>query len=574
MANNTGIYCNKWISNQSYNDVEVKELLMLKQKHILNLFGYDISLLMLFDEFLNVAIVKEMCVTGQHFILTEVPQTIFINKIRHSPIKRLLDTKNIVYNHSKSFRLIREMESELYIPLFEPLCLNTQYPKLEGCLYLGATAYKEFSLESISNLQIREILTDISRLFLLELVELKEQGYLMGLICVFMDILGKKVSYLPSHSYNVASWAKEIGIALGYGKDKLRQLAFAGLLHDIGKSMVENDILNKSGSLTEEEYERIREHSNYGANIARNLFKDDPKFEKVPYIIKYHHERYDGKGYPDRLEKNEVPFESYIIGIADAVDAMLMERSYKESLTLDNIIKELYKNKGKQFHPQLVDIMVTILSRSRKYTEKDNLFGINIGSLILNFKDKLNIIEGILLNYDFYYVFKPISDDLSNMDLSDITHVEMAIKSQNSLNYYEVKLEDFQNNLFYISTLKLVPSVNCFSLLWMLKGILYLENNRELPINIVKVGGDSMLFYMCTSTLESLVQQGIPLKVRILFDECYVDVTGIIVKSYNFGIYKYFDFKYTNIPDSKRDAIFRELFKKQIELRKAIAKYS
>src|SRR5690606_6695326 len=108
---------------------------------------------------------------------------------------------------------------------------------------------------------------------------------------------------------------------------------------------------------------------------------------------KYHHERYDGKGYPDGLKKEEVPFESYIIGIADAVDVMLSGRPYKKALTLDEVIRELYENKGKQFHPQLVDIMVALLSKAQRRGEGDDLFGINMGSLILKVEDQINIIE-------------------------------------------------------------------------------------------------------------------------------------------------------------------------------------
>jgi HD-GYP domain-containing protein (c-di-GMP phosphodiesterase class II) len=573
MRDKAALYYNKWDQNESYN---VDEVLNLKQQHILNLFDYDVSIVMLFNESLNIAITKAVYISKQNDNLLEIPKAIFINKTRHSPIRKLLESMVVVENHSKDFRLIREMESELYIPLFEPIFLNGQYKKLEGFIYLGSTAYKEISLDCISNLDISNVLTDISRLLISELIKLKEQSYLMELICVFIDILGKKELYLLSHSFNVAHLAKEIGIALGYSDDKLRQLFFAALLHDIGKTMVDNEILNKVGDLTEEEYERIKEHPIYGEYIAKNLLKEDPRLEKVPLIIRHHHERYDGKGYPDGLKKEEVPFESYIIGITDAVDVMLMGRPYKKAFTLDNIIKKLYKNKGKQFHPLLVDLMVAKLSRAQTNIEKDKLFGINVSSLILNIKDQLNIIDGLLFNYNNYYVFKPFSNsEIFNIDLANITHVEMAVKGLNSLNYYEAKLEDFQNGLFYISYVKLVPSTNCFSLPWMLKGILYeTKIAKEVPINIVKIGGDSMMFYVHTKKVEGHIHRGIPLTARIRFDEFYVDVTGIIIKSYNFGAFKYFDFQYTNIPDSKRDIIFRQLFRKQIELRKAIAKYS
>lgn len=260
MAKGVEVHSSKWIRKQSQN---VKELLKLKQRQLLNLLDYDVSLLLMFNRQSNVAVVESAVSKEKNFNLEENYRPIFINKVKHSPIKRLVETLDIVENYKEELRLIKDMESELYIPLFEPS--DYQYPKLEGCLYLGSSDYKEFSLDSISDSKICNIISDISILFLSEFIDFKEQDHLLDLTCVFVDILGKKELHLPSHSFNVASWAKEIGITLGFNNSKLQQLILAGLLHDIGKTMVSYKILNKTSPLNKREYEKIKEHSNYGS---------------------------------------------------------------------------------------------------------------------------------------------------------------------------------------------------------------------------------------------------------------------------------------------------------------------
>lgn len=295
----------------------------------------------------------------------------------------------------------------------------------------------------------------------------------------------------------------------------------------------------------------------------------------VPRIIKYHHERYDGKGYPLGLKEDEVPFDSYIIGIADAVDSMLSNRPYKKAMTLDSVIQDLYRNKGKQFHPKLVDIMVERLTIAKNQLEVNLIQDMELSSLIINLKENLTILEGTLIRADSFYIFKPFEEHmLNNVKLADITRAELAIKDLNNINYYDAKIEDIVNNELYISTIKLIPSANTFSLLWNLDGILYEpEGNELIPIEITKIGGDSLSFYLNTEhkVPDDLFNK--PLRVKILFEDFNIDITGTIVKSHNFSPYRYFDLHYTNIPDSKRDSIYRQLFRKQIELRKSIAQY-
>ncbi|NLW22759.1 MAG: hypothetical protein GXY88_05850, partial [Tissierellia bacterium] len=160
-----------------------------------------------------------------------------------------------------------------------------------------------------------------------------------------------------------------------------------------------------------------------------------------------------------------------------------------------------------------------------------------------------------------------------NIDLSKAVDIEIAVKDINSLNYYEAKVEDLVDNTFYISSIKLIPSSNTFNLLWNLEGILYYEDTQEeIPIDIVKIGGYALSFCL-SKNMAAGIPCGRVFKLKVLFEDYDIDITGTIIKRYNLGSYVYFDLQYTNIPDVKRDAIYRQLFRKQIELRKSICEY-
>lgn len=186
--------------------------------------------------------------------------------------------------------------------------------------------------------------------------ELKESTF--KLINMMSEITSAEDYFMISHSYQVAYLAKEIGKKIKLSEEELEQIYFAALLHDIGKVYLDSDILNKKGSLTEDEYNHIKEHSDYGYNIVKNV----PGLYQISLFVRHHHERYDGTGYPDKLKGDEIPIESRIICVADAVDAMTSHRGYRTPRTIGFVVTELLKNKGKQFDPNIVDIMISMLT--------------------------------------------------------------------------------------------------------------------------------------------------------------------------------------------------------------------
>ena len=152
---------------------------------------------------------------------------------------------------------------------------------------------------------------------------------------------------------------KELGISLNLTESQSTSLRYAFLLHDTGKIEVPQRILSKHAPLTKEEREAIKKHPKEGAK----LLKDFSILRPVIPIILYHHERYDGKGYPSGLKKKHIPFEARIMSIVDAFDAMFFGRHYKKRMSLENIIKELETQKGKQFDPEIVEKFISILKK-------------------------------------------------------------------------------------------------------------------------------------------------------------------------------------------------------------------
>ncbi|CCQ92738.1 putative HD superfamily hydrolase (HD-GYP domain) [[Clostridium] ultunense Esp] len=564
----------RWIKSQ-FNTTERK--LIRKQNRIIELLDYDICISFLFNDSRNLAFVRGVSSKDNHSCQDMIPSTLFLNKRQYNSIKELIDKKDKVENHYHSSLplLLENIKSEVLIPIFKYDNIDNLSMKLIGCLYLGSNIYKEFPSGFFSeDKEINEKVSDISKLLTLCLARFEQISDAINMIDIFIDILEQKDPYLSNHSYNVANWCREIGMELGFSREELNQLAFAGLLHDLGKCMIDSKVLNKPETLTEEEYAIIKYHILYSYKISKNLLGHIEGLDDIPRIIKYHHERYDGKGYPSGLKGDEVPFESYIIGISDSVDAMLTNKPYKKAMPINAVIRELYREKGKQFHPQLVDIMVDRLTKAQNQLKETHYHTVGLSFLIISYEKKVIIIEGALFNMGNYYIFNPDEESkVDGIDLSKIANVEMVVKKLNNLNYYEIKLEDLIDNTFYISSIKLIPSPNTFNLLWNLEGILYWgDGNRKTPIEIIRIGGDALSFSLHDNWAIG-IPIGKPLKVKILFEEYDIDITGSILKSYDFGPYKYFDLHYTNIPDSKRDAIYRQLFRKQIELRKTISEY-
>ncbi|PLV56199.1 HD domain-containing phosphohydrolase [Thermotoga sp. SG1] len=165
--------------------------------------------------------------------------------------------------------------------------------------------------------------------------------------------------YTKGHSEEVAYYAVEIGKMFNMDGKKLEKLYWAGLLHDIGKIYVPQIILNKTDKLNEREFDVIKIHPAKGYELVKEI----DGFEDVALWIRHHHERWDGKGYPDGLKGEEIEFEARILCVSDSYQAMRSDRPYKKGKTVEEAIQELLRNAGRQFDPVIVEKFIEFLRK-------------------------------------------------------------------------------------------------------------------------------------------------------------------------------------------------------------------
>ncbi len=171
------------------------------------------------------------------------------------------------------------------------------------------------------------------------------------------DAIDAKDNYTKGHSGRVAAYSKEIAKRYGYDDKSQEKIFMMGLLHDVGKIGVPDEVINKPGRLTDEEFAKIKKHPKIGGKILGNI-KEMPELAAG---AKWHHERYDGKGYPEGLKGDDIPEEARIIAVADAFDAMTSNRSYRDAIPLEIVKGEIEKGRGSQFDPKFADIMIKLI---------------------------------------------------------------------------------------------------------------------------------------------------------------------------------------------------------------------
>ena len=176
-----------------------------------------------------------------------------------------------------------------------------------------------------------------------------------------------KDTYTNGHSSRVAEYSKEIARRYGYNMKEQSDIYIIGLLHDVGKIGVPDSVINKPGKLNEEEFEYIKRHPIIGSQILKNI-KEMPK---LSIGARWHHERYDGTGYPDGLAGEEIPEEARIIAVADAYDAMSSKRSYRKIMPQSKIREEIQTGSGTQFDPRFAEIMLSMIDEDKDYTMRE-----------------------------------------------------------------------------------------------------------------------------------------------------------------------------------------------------------
>lgn len=199
----------------------------------------------------------------------------------------------------------------------------------------------------------------------------KTEQMFLQTVTALSEAVDAKDRYTSGHSKRVAEYSRKIAERMGKNKEEQDEIYRAGLLHDVGKIRIPEEIINKPGRLTDEEYNTIKIHPITGYNILRGISEDS----SIAIAAKHHHERYDGKGYPNGLQGEEIPETARILGVADSYDAMASNRSYRNALSQDVVRSEIEKGKGTQFDPKVADVMLKLIDEDKEYRmkEKDSL---------------------------------------------------------------------------------------------------------------------------------------------------------------------------------------------------------
>lgn len=187
------------------------------------------------------------------------------------------------------------------------------------------------------------------------------QNMTLQTVTTIANIIDAKDRYTKGHSQRVAEYSADLAREMGYSEEEAQNVKFIGLLHDIGKIGIPDSILNKPGRLSDEEFKVMKSHPAIGANVL----KDNYIINGLEEGAKYHHERYDGRGYPDGISGDNIPEIARIIGIADAYDAMTSNRIYRKRLSDEQVIAEIRRCSGTQFHPDVAEVFIKMLESGR-----------------------------------------------------------------------------------------------------------------------------------------------------------------------------------------------------------------
>ena len=238
-------------------------------------------------------------------------------------------------------------DKKLAIPLI--------FTKTLGAIFLER---KEIPFSEVEKKWFISFSEQVSISFEIVGLHLEEKRMLINYIKTLSKMLKKSIP-TSFHQPSISKLIKSLGKELKLSEREIQSLELASLLHDAGKIHLPLQVLEKKEPLTEEEIKLITEHPQKGVEIIKNFEILKP----VIPILLYHHERFDGKGYPSGLKKRKIPLGSRILAVIDAFDAMFFGRPYKEKMSLEEIEKELKKQKGAQFDPQIVDAFVKILRK-------------------------------------------------------------------------------------------------------------------------------------------------------------------------------------------------------------------
>lgn len=336
------------------------------------------TVLVVDDDKMNLLMAKRMlenkytvvCVSSGDEALQFVQKTV--------PDLILLDLHMPGMNGLEIFDEIKKMETAKDVPVIF-LTADCERETELSIFMAGATDYvqKPFIAEVVIQrigriLELRHYQKSLQKEVDKKTIKLREsnkkiKNLMNQVILTLANAIEVKDQYTRGHSMRVAKYSREIARRMGKSEEAADSIYYIALLHDIGKIGISDDIINKPGKLTVEEYDVIKQHPILGADIL----KDITELPDAAVGARWHHERFDGTGYPDGLKGNEIPEAARIIGVADAYDAMSSKRSYRDALPQQTIRNEIENGAGAQFDPAIAEVMLAMIDADTKYEMRE-----------------------------------------------------------------------------------------------------------------------------------------------------------------------------------------------------------
>jgi response regulator RpfG family c-di-GMP phosphodiesterase len=293
-----------------------------------------------------------------------------LDLLRHNKPDLILSDIDMPEMNGEAFCQAVHADPVLATIPFVVMSANSQRPIMRRMLQLGADSYlvKPFNVEQLV-ITIEKLLSDQLLLLSKEKERLEiEQRLILASITSLCNALEARDSYTRGHSEAVSDIATKIAFQMGIGEGEIELIRLGGKLHDLGKIGVIDSVLLKPGKLTDEEFAIIKKHPVIGAEILRPV----PSLAPIIPIVLYHHERFDGKGYPEGLQGSSIPLWARITAVGDTYHALTSDRPYRAGMPKDKALAIIQQVSGSQLCPDCVDVFIKMELWDKATSSQDN----------------------------------------------------------------------------------------------------------------------------------------------------------------------------------------------------------
>lgn len=511
------------------------------------------------------------------FVLNDLKKSVIYENgdesvLTYEGLSKILKQATKIYtDETVNVLSLKTKESFTYMIRF----FNPFQPKELPCGIIVLNRSKPISIQEFQEIDFLLIFLAINNIQL----SINNFNRVYNLINVFSNMINIKDVFMPYHMTNVANLSIKIGTYLGLSISDMKILYFSALLHDIGKLYVPDKIINKPDKLDAEEFEEIKKHANKSSEIISSVLYGTTHLNMIPNIVKYHHENYDGSGYPSGLKKQEIPFMSRIIRVADTMDAMSSKRVYKASEKWDKIIDELIRCSGILYDPVVADAGIqTILNdqslRSLERSFDGTYFIPNVTLSYMNVYsgNRESVIGNILINHkEGEFILNEEKNKLFVIKL--MKKAMIGFLEHRDFVEYSVEISQYQNHTMYLKSIKRHPTDRTFALVWeSMVRISNTNKNLNFKGSLIKLGGEICLVKVDETHAKWLEKE--QLSIYEIYLEEEVDTVqinmmlkGKIVNYYDLEDGTIFVFFFYDIMPMQKDRIMQILFRKETLMR-------